>query len=203
MARIRYDQYLLDADQLFTITNADTDYFTTTTPESFTNPPIKMRFLNTGDTSVEYLCLRAIDTNEIVIEDEEVLRMVRGELPGWRLVGAELTPEHGLSAWYANEQPLPLSEQPSGRKYSYHSAEGVSFHFLTGGGLLEVELEVDYADGLPARRYICKAFDEDEHHYAVGLIEYLGKRKIRKMQASEREYGDGPCNGHLCHITEY
>ena len=53
MARIMYDRYLTDADCSVNITNADTEYLTTTAPESFINPPIKMRFLSTGGKSFE------------------------------------------------------------------------------------------------------------------------------------------------------
>lgn len=200
MARIRYDSYILDGDTLFTITNADTEFLMDVTSESFTNPPIKMRFLNTGYRSFEELCLRAIERDEIEIEDEDVLRMVNGELPGWRLVGAEFEPDNGFSAYYANEHP-GTATAPS-EKYNYHNVKGASFHFLAGGGCLEVELEVDYADGFPARRYIGKVMDIDGE-YTTEVIEYFGKRKIRKMEFSEGDYGDERIPGRLCHITEY
>lgn len=196
MARIRYNSYILDGDALFTITNADNDYFTDTTSESFTNPPIKMRFLNSRHSFKE-LCLHAIDRDEIEIEDEDVLRMVNGELPGWRLVGAEFEPDNGFSTYYANERP-GTAVAPS-EKYNYHNVEGASFHFLAG---VEVELEVDYADGFPARRYVGKVMDIDGK-YTTEVIEYFGKRKIRKMEFSEGDYGDKRIPGRLCHITEY
>lgn len=202
MARIRYDRYLLDEDQLVTITNADTDYLTKTVPESFTNPPIRMKFQNIDMISFETMCHNAINDDEIVIDDKDVLRMVRGELPGWRLVGAEFEPDNGFSAYYANENPMLQLISPDAIRQDYRSAEGVSFHFLAGRGCLEVELEVDYADGLPIRRYVGNVTDNNGK-YVTEVTEYFGKRKIRKLEFAEGEYGDKNITGRLCHVTEY
>lgn len=201
MARIMYDRYLTDIDCSIDITNADTEYLTSTVPESFINPPIKMNFLNTGETSFEELCLYAVNTDEIEIPREDTLRMVRGELPGWRLVGVQFTVSGGFSAFYANEHPSGLPV-PSEGKYSYTFASGVSFFFVEDD-CLEVELEVDYADGLPPRRYIGRVTYDEEDGVKTEIIEFLGKRKIRKMQFSENEYGNKWMPGHVCHITEY
>lgn len=201
MARIMYDRYLTDADCSVDITNADTEYLTTTVPESFTNPPIKMRFLNTGEKSFEELCLDAVDDDEIEISCEDTLRMVRGELPGWRLVGTRFTASGGFSAYYANENPTRILP-PSKSKCDYTAKAGVSFFFVERS-FLEVELEVDYADGLPARHYIGKVSHDDEVGVSIMVLEFLGKRKIRKMQFSEYEYGSERIPGHVCHITEY
>lgn len=201
MARIMYDRYLTDADCSVNITNADTEYLTTTVPESFINPPIKMRFLSTGGKSFEELCLDAVGDDEIEISREDTLRMVRGELPGWRLVGVQFTASGGFSAFYANEHPTEALAR-SEDKYSYIFASGVSFFFVERD-CLEVELEVDYADGLPPRRYIGKVTDNEEDGIKTEIIEFLGKRKVRKMRFSENEYGSNCIPGHVCHITEY
>lgn len=201
MARIMYDRYLTDADCSVNITNADTEYLATTVPESFINPPIKMRFLSTGGKSFEELCLDAVGDDEIEISHEDTLRMVRGELPGWRLVGVQFTASGGFSAFYANEHPIETLA-PSEGKCSYTFASGVSFFFVERD-CLEVELEVDYDDGLPTRRYIGKVTYDDEVGVSTVLIEFLGKRKIQKMQFSENEYGNERIPGHVCHITEY
>lgn len=201
MARIMYDRYLTDADCSIDITNADTEYLTTTVPESFINPPIKMRFLNTGEKSFEELCLDAVGDDEIEISREDTLRMVRGELPGWRLVGTQFTASGGFSAFYANEHPMEMLASSKG-KHSYTAAKGVSFFFVERD-FLKVELEVDYADGLPPRRYIGKVTDDEEDGIKTEIIEFLGKRKVRKMQFSENEYGNERIPGHVCHITEY
>lgn len=178
MARIMYDRYLTDADCSVNITNADTEYLTTTVPESFINPPIKMRFLSTGGKSFEELCLDAVGDDEIEISREDTLRMVRGELPGWRLVGVQFTASGGFFA------------------------SGVSFFFVERD-CLEVELEVDYADGLPPRHYVGKITHNRKDGIKTEIIEFLGKRKVRKMRFSENEYGSNCIPGHVCHITEY
>lgn len=201
MAVITYDRYLTDADCSVDITNADTEYLATTVPESFINPPIKMKFLNTGGKSFEQLCLDAVGDDEIEISREDTLRMVRGELPGWRLVGTQFTASGGFSAFYANEHPLKMLT-PSKGKCSYTFVTGVSFFFVERD-CLEVELEVDYADGLPARRYICKVTYDEEAGIKTEIIEFFGKRKVQKMEFSEYEYGNERIPGHICHITEY
>ncbi len=200
MARMVYDRYLLDDENLVTISNADTDYLTDTVPASFINPPIKMRFLNTGDLNFEELCLSAVNDDENKISQEDVISMVRGELLGWRLVGAEFSRSGGFSAYYANENPFQTPTQKG--KYSYIAAEGISFFFIEYN-CLEVELEVDYADGLPARRYIGQVTHDDKTGVNTTIIEFLGKRKIRKIEFSEYESGDERIPGHLCYITEY
>lgn len=199
MARIRYDQYLYDADYLYTITNADTEYLTNTVPESFTNPPIKLRFLNTGDKNFERLCLDAVNDDEITIPKEDVLRMVRGQLSGWRLVGAQFSPTGGFSAYYANERPTLPSH--SNASYNYGASKGISFYFVERR-CLEVELEVDYGDGLPTRHYVGNVTQGKKGITCV-VTEYWGKRKIRKVEFSEEEHSNTPICGHLCHITEY
>jgi len=201
MAVITYDRYLTDSDCSVNITNADTEYLTTTVPESFINPPIKMNFLNTGEKSFEELCLDAVGDDEIEISQEDTLRMVCGELPGWRLVGAQFTASGGFSAFYANEHPTE-TPTPSEGKYSYTSTSGISFFFVEDD-CLEVELEVNYVDGLPPRRYIGKVTDDEEDGIKTEIIEFLGKRKVRKMQFSENEYGNERIPGHVCRITEY
>lgn len=167
MARIMYDRYLTDADCSVNITNADTEYLTTTVPESFINPPIKMRFLSTGGKSFEELCLDAVGDDEIEISREDTLRMVRGELPGWRLVGVQFTASGGFSAFYANEHPT------------------------------------EAADGLPPRHYVGKITHNRKDGIKTEIIEFFGKRKVRKMRFSENEYGSNCIPGHVCHITEY
>lgn len=200
MARIEYDCYLCGGDSLVTITNADTDGLATTAPESFTRPPMKMEFLDTGYTSFEELCLRSVNRDEITIPDEDVLLMVRGELPGWRLVGAEFALDRGFSVYYANEYPLAASMIDGKRRYT--AAEGVSFFFVEHD-CLEVELTVDYGDGLPPRRYIGKVTENSDMEISTEIIEFLGKRKVRRIAFSEGERGDEHVPGHLCHITEY
>lgn len=202
MAKIIYERFLLLPDSIVTITNADTDYLTTTTPESFINPPIKMRFLNTGGISFEELCQRAVDDDEFEISHEDTLRMVRGELPGWRLVGIQFSVSGGLSAYYANENPPQTT--PTGNAHCYTFAKGMSFFFVEDD-CLEVELEVDYADGLPMRRYIGKVSHDETTGLCTEIVEFLGKRKIQKLQFSETGCKDEgkQLPGCLCHITEY
>lgn len=201
MARITYDLYLHDPQNMITITNADTDYFADVSPESFTNPPIRMKFLNMERKDIEKLCLRAINRDELTIDDENVLLMVRGELPGWHLIGANFDACDGLSVFYANEHRKATPPTES-NLYDYHLAEGAMFHFLAGEDCLEVEFEVDYADGSPVRCYIGKVVDNDNCYETI-VTEYLGKRKIRKFEFSESECSNDYQHGHLCHITEY
>lgn len=47
MARIRYDRYLKDVDELIVISNIDSERAVDVTPESFENPAIKFRLLET------------------------------------------------------------------------------------------------------------------------------------------------------------
>lgn len=195
MARIKYDRYLLDGSGLITITNSDADYFADISLASFVNPPIKLKFINFNTTSFEQLCLRAVDRDEIVLSDDETIRIARGELSGWRLVGAEFSPEHGLSVFYVKE-PSVLSPE------AISKTDSVSFHFLTGSGHLEVEIEVDYNDGLPVRRYIGELIDKNSEYSGI-VTEYFGKRKVKKIEFSENETGDDRIPGYLCHITEY
>ena len=151
--------------------------------------------------SFEELCLDAVGDDEIEISREDTLRMVRGELPGWRLVGVQFTASGGFSAFYANEHPTEALAR-SEDKYSYIFASGVSFFFVERD-CLEVELEVDYADGLPPRHYVGKITHNRKDGIKTEIIEFLGKRKVRKMRFSENEYGSNCIPGHVCHITEY
>lgn len=198
MARIKYDRYLLDGDDLVTITNTDSDTLEAITPESFTNPPIKMRLLRIPESDYERLCYDCFEHHnenypnfEVSLADGE--QMLRGELPGWRLVGVKLAPELGLWGYYVNEQ---LAKQEYLNK-----REGAEV-FVRFPDDIEVELEVDYVDGLPARHYICKVGDCSSE-FATEITEYLGKRKVRKLEYSEGESGGDDRKGWLCHITEY
>ncbi len=198
MARIKYDRYLLDGDDLVTITNTDSDTMEAITPESFTNPPIKMRLLRIPESDYERLCYDCFEHHnenypnfEVSLADGE--QMLRGELPGWRLVGVKLAPELGLWGYYVNER---LAKQEDLNK-----REGAEV-FVRFPDDIEVELEVDYVDGLPARHYICKVGDCSSE-FATEITEYLGKRKVRKLEYSEGESGGDDRKGWLCHITEY
>lgn len=198
MARIKYDRYLLDEDDLITITNTDSDTMEAITPESFTNLPIKMRLLRIPGSDFERFCYDCFEHHNENYPDFEVLpadgaRILRGELPGWRLVGVKFAPELGLWGYYVNEQ---LAKQKKLDK-----REGAEF-FVRFPDDIEVELEVDYADGLPTRRYICKVGDCSSE-FATEITEYLGKRRVKKLEYSEDESGEDSRKGWLCHITEY
>ncbi len=198
MARIRYDRYLFDKDDLATITNTDSDTMEEVITESFTNPPIKMRFLRIPGLDFEWFCRDCFEHHnennpdfEVSLADGE--KMLRGELPGWRLVGVKFAPELGFWGYYVNEQ---LAKQEDLNK-----RDGAEV-FIRFPDDIEVELEVGYADGLPARHYICKVGDCSSE-FATEITEYLGKRKVRKLEYSESESGGDDRKGWLCHITEY
>lgn len=198
MARIKYDRYLLDDENLITITNADTDDFLKMLPESFTNPPLKIKFPEEIEMRLEQFCRDWFEYHNENYPDSEVLptdgaRMLLGELPGWRLIGARLAPELGLWGYCVNER---MAMQANG---SRQNDEGVMVQFSDN---IEVELEVDYADGLPVRRYICKVGDSASE-YATEVTEYLGRRKVRKLEYSEDANNGNNRNHWLCHITEY
>ena len=84
MARIMYDRYLTDADCSVNITNADTEYLTTTVPESFINPPIKMRFLSTGGKSFEELEYLTLGTLRKAVQEGDVVNgtIMAGQIAG-------------------------------------------------------------------------------------------------------------------------
>lgn len=194
MARIKYDRYLLGDGELITITNADTDGFMETVPESFTNPPLRITFLRLHMSSLEESCRYYFEYHnennpDFNVSPADGARMLRGELPGWRLVGLKFAPELGLWGYCANEQMSTDGQNDT----------GIMIRFADD---IEVEVEVDYADGLPVRRYICKIGDNSSG-YATEITEYLGKRKVRKLGYSENEPGEDDINGWLCHITEY
>lgn len=198
MARIRYDCYLLDEYRLVTITNTDADNMEGITPESFTNPPVRMRFLRIPGLDFERFCYDCFEHHnennpgfEVSPLDGE--KMLRGELPSWRLIGVKFAPELGLWGYYVNEQLAELED--------LNVREGAEV-FVRFPDDIEVELEVDYADGLPARRYICKVGDCSSE-FATEITEYLGKRKVKKLEYSEGGSGEDARKGWLCHITEY
>lgn len=198
MARIKYDRYLLDDKGIITITNADTDDFMKTVPDSFTNPPLKIKFPEEIEMRLEQFCRDWFEYHNENYPDSEVspadgARMLRGKLPGWRLVGANFAPELGLWGYCVNER-MAMQTDVSGQ-----NDEGVMVQF---GDDIEVELEVDYADGLPIRRYVCKVGD-DSSGYTTEVTEYLGKRKVRKLEYSEDDGGVDSADGWLCHVTEY
>lgn len=198
MARIRYDCYLHDEYDFVTITNTDADIMEAITPESLINPPIRMKFLRTPESSFEQFCYYCFEYHNennpgFKMSPTDGAKMLHGELPGWRLVGMRFAPEYGFWGYYINE------ELAAHTNIDEQNNASIMVQF---GDDIEVELEVDYADGLPIRRYICKVGD-CSNGFATEITEYLGKRKVRKLEYSENEPGEDGKNGWLCHITEY
>lgn len=197
MARIIYDCYLYNIDGLITITNANTDSYTEVIEESLTNPPLKIRFPKISEDDLEKLCRYWFEHHnennpQSGVSPTDGARMLRGELLGWRLIGVDFTPELGAWGCCVNEQQA-LQAISENRDY-----EGIMVRFSDN---IELELEIDYADGLPVRRYYCVIGDSSSE-FATEVTEYLGKRKVRKI-----EYDEGMDNKKndkwLCHITEY
>lgn len=198
MARIEYDCYLLDGDDFITITNTDADAMEEITPESFANPPIKVKFLKISESSFEQFCYYCFEYHnennpDFVISTEDGIQMLRGELSGWRLIGVKFAPELGLWGYCVNEQLAAQADADEQNRVK------VLLRFPDD---IELELKVDYADGLPVRRYVCKVGDCSSG-FATEITEYLGKRKVRKLEYSENEPGEDSRSGWQRHITEY
>lgn len=197
MARIRYDRYLQDVDELISISNADNDRSVDITPETFENPPIKFAILEAGGTEDPFTQFSVEGDNEIKRElSENVANLLRGQLPGWRLIGADFSPT--CFSMYCVAVRPEGGENCGNIRYDWASLHFVSFKQV------KMEIEADYADILPPRRYVAemdvteKKSGDDILHVIV--TEYLGKRKVRRMEFTEGEETE---QGQLCHIIEY
>ena len=203
MARIRYDRYLKDIDELVVISNTDGERDVDVTAESFKNPAIKFRILDgTGldDPLTAFDIKNGSKSEEIYSQlRDNASELVAGQLPDWKLTGVCLSPTL-LSMHYVRLNPE--GEETCGNiRYDTAIAHCISY---ADNWSITMELEVDYADGLPPRRYILKmnlvypSPDCDRLH--VVIDEYFGKRKVRRLEFTERE---GTELEQLCHITEY
>lgn len=203
MARIRYDRYLKDIDELVVISNTDGERDVDVTAESFKNPAIKFRILDgTGlDDPLTAFDISNGSTSEAIYSQlrDNASELVAGQLPDWKLTGVCLSPTL-LSMHYVRLNPE--GEETCGNiRYDTAIAHCISY---ADNWSITMELEVDYADGLPPRRYILKmnlvypSPDCDRLH--VVIDEYFGKRKVRRLEFTERE---GTELEQLCHITEY
>ena len=203
MARIRYDRYLKDIDELVVISNTDGERDVDVTAESFKNPAIKFRILDgTGlDDPLTAFDISNGSTSEAIYSQlrDNASELVAGQLPDWKLTGVCLSPTL-LSMHYVRLNPE--GEETCGNiRYDTAIAHCISY---ADNWSITMELEVDYADGLPPRRYIIKmnlaypSPDCDRLHVIIDV--YFGKRKVRRLEFTER---DGTELEQLCHITEY
>lgn len=197
MARIRYDRYLQDVDELISISNADNDRSVDVTPETFENPPIKFTILEAEGTEDPFTKFSVEGNDEIKRElSGKVTNLLCGQLPGWRLIGADFSPTC-FSMCCAAVRPEG-KESCGNIRY-----DCISLHFVSFTRV-KMEIEADYADGLPPRRYVAemdvteKKPGDDILHVIV--TEYLGKRKVRRIEFTEGEETE---EGQLCHIIEY
>lgn len=203
MARIRYDRYLKDIDELVVISNTDSERDLDVTAESFKNPAIKFRILEGTGPGEPFsaFSLSNGSTSEAVYPQlrDNVSKLVAGQLPGWRLIGVCLSPTL-LTMRYARLNPEG-EDACSDIRYDSAVVHCISY---ADNWSITMELEVDYADGLPPRRYIIKmnlvypSSDCDCLH--VTIDEYFGKRKIRRLEFIE---GEGTELEQICRITEY
>lgn len=197
MARIKYDLYLHDLDELIAISSTDGDRFVDVTQESFKNPPIKLAILerDCSDAVVEHF---SIDGNDRVTQElyGKKADLLFGRLPAWRLVGVDISPIC-LSMYYV--AVCPDGDEACG-DLQYDSA----FVYFVANEPTKMEFTVDYADGMPPRRYVLQLEPLDVVHefdaLHVIITEYVGKRKVRSIEFTEGEETE---QGQLCHITEY
>lgn len=205
MARIRYDRCLKDVDELIVISNTDSERAVDVTSESFENPAIKFRILETTGGEDLLAAFDVSDSSTSVAVYNELRdcapQLISGQLPGWRLVGINFSPTC-LMMYYVN--PRVTGEEVCGDiRYDDAAVYCIS---CDDNWSIAMEFEVDYADGLPSRRYIAKMvyiggpLENGQLH--VVIDEYYGKRKIRRLEFTEGETA-APEQLQLCHITEY
>ena len=202
MARIQYDRYLQDVDELIVVTNTDSERAVDVVPESFENPTIKFRILDVTNSEDPLAAFDISDTStsETVYRELQgrVKELVNGQIPGWRLIGVEFSPML-LEMYYVN--PRTTGEETCGDiKYDTATVYCID---CTDNWSITMELEVDYGDGLPSRRYIAKMKLDDiprDNTLRIAIDEYYGRRKVRRLEFTE---GEETTQGQLCHITEY
>lgn len=207
MARIEYDVYLSNSDAMVVISNAYNDDAMDITPESLSNPPIKMRILDVkydkDIASGKYSDFFRADSehrgNEIFTTN--LPRLLNGEIPNWRLTGVNFAIE-GMDLFIINtDTNLSLADPETVRNgYECENMICLGFDYLL------LEFTVDYTDDSPSRRYIAELRYEGDSpigEFKAKITEYIGKRKIRKIEFSEYKFETNSVHGHPCHITEY
>lgn len=202
MAKYEYTRYIEDYEEPIVISNADVDRDIDVTIETILNPGMNVTILEMGIQAkkrMENLFSIIPGTEPQVINElhGKLTELFCGRLPGWKMTGACLSL---MCPSFHFVKPLP-DKNVRGEKPSY---DEVSVTYC-GFDYMKVEFEVDYGDSLPSRRYIVemeakKSLSHDNLDYII--VEYFGKRKIRrlKISESERDVAGGRC---LCHITEY
>lgn len=195
MARIKYDLYLQDVDELIVISNANQERSVDIFPESFENPALSFVSFETESVKYDFAHFEVSGTDEVRRElDGRVEDLLRGRIPEWRLIGLNLSPT-GLSMYCVAARPNGKNDC-DGVKYDE------AFLVFCPDEAPKLELVTNYDDGLPPRRHIVemKYLDELANILYVVVTEYFGKRKVRRIEFTE---GEGAKEGQLCHITEY
>lgn len=170
-------------------------------PEAFTNPPLRMSVLkciieNEPDDGID----RFYDSAGWYYNHPEFtknyMQAVRGELQRWKMAAISISTESFGIIFATDHKPvLNKRGEPMGDGYieCYTSGE------------ITLLIEMDFQDNLlpvfHRVEYINKS--DSEYGQEITITKMIGKRKIKKIQMREDNFGKPAKSGLYCLVTEY
>ena len=199
MARKKYGLYRNEENHCYVISNAGMKYAEDIANETFTNLPIKM-VVKSFSHSWEYT-FNASDNpcNHPEIQDN-LIKILRGELPEWRLTGVNVS-KYGIYLVYYTTGSKVISDDGS---------ETYSGGQICVYGDCTLLFEVAHSDSPLPKQYRVKVLkvpgvmDPSTKVTKVQITEYIGKRRCRTLEIREDNHGKPYIAGQqYCVITEY
>lgn len=183
----------------FVISNTGADNATTVTKETFVNPPIKLIGIAEASDSelLMYFSKDILSTPQIF--NDNLIPILRGEMPDWRLVSVDLdTDPGGIALWYGSNNPALVAkckDVPTftnnlcAKEYVLGTVTLSGAAWFTGKALEVCSL----VEGLPVR-YELKISMFNRYSVARPLVaayvtKFIEKQKIYGLEMREDNHG--------------
>ena len=176
---------------------------------------IRAKVLDTYGESLAMITEGSIDLRPN-LSDKELQAMFFGDSPLWELHTAEID----INNSYASMDLFYRIDSPDAKDGAYSRIDDTNFIIVSLDENVSMLFEVDRQDASPIERYLidfkktpllkpyCSRSNDDvmsQYLYHVAIIEYIGTRKVRKLELRSDNFGhqvegdDFLC----CYITEY
>ncbi len=203
MAKMSYSMYLHNPDAFYRISNIEDGSPDSVTPETFKNPPIKMKIMECRGSLEDVFTIDYLDEDDPFLFRENYIKVLQGESLDWRLTGVSVgRADTQLYFTKATCNTLARNELILGESYDIQT---VYCRPKLGRFLISFEVERAYDVQKEIFTVECGEITlyDKVTSMTTSVVEYRNGHKYRMLNVQRDTKVNPSYLGHPCTITEY